>query len=81
MPSHNVPAYPIGRRIGPGCTRWRLSDILAYEAACAGESAPSLPPDQERYLSARQLALRHGVGVATVWRRSAAAQRKSSERP
>lgn len=63
--------YPLPVRIGPNCTRWALSSVLAYEAACAGESAPELSPEKEKYLTARQLAYRHGVCEATVWRRAA----------
>lgn len=51
-----------------GSTRWRLSDLLAYEAAQIGEPAPSLTPDAERYLQDVQVAERLGVSRNTVWR-------------
>ena len=78
MFQHELPPYPTPIHFGPGCTRWPLSTVLAYEAACAGVVAPELSPDQERYLTASQLASRHGVGEATVWRRAAGRQRRGS---
>lgn len=59
--------FPTPHRL-QGSTRWRLSEILAYEAAKVGEPAPALPPEQERYLQDRQVAARFGVSRNTVWR-------------
>lgn len=51
-----------------GATRWRLSDILGYEAARLGRPAVELEPDEERYLSDKQLAERFGVTRGSIWR-------------
>lgn len=51
-----------------GTSRWRLSDILAFEAARAGEPAPRIEPQADRYLAARDVAARLGVTISTIWR-------------
>ena len=46
--------------------RWRLSELLVYEAALAGEPPPPpLSPEQERWLTAAQL--RHRLSVSDMW--------------
>ena len=46
--------------------RWRLSELLVYEAALANEPPPPpLPPEQERWLTAAQL--RHRLSVSDMW--------------
>jgi hypothetical protein len=50
--------------------RWRLSELLPYEAALAGEPPPPpLPPEQERWLTAAQLRDRLSVSDMWIWRR------------
>ena len=71
-------SFPTPIRVSPGCTRWSLSRLLEYEAACGAEAVAKLPPSQERYLSVRQVAERLGISVASVWRRSAASNREST---
>lgn len=51
-----------------GTSRWRLSDILAFEAARAGAPAPRIEPQAECYLAASAVAARLGVTVSTIWR-------------
>lgn len=51
-----------------GSSRWRLSEIMRYEAERAGTPVPHLEPQAERYLSARAVAERLDVSVSTVWR-------------
>ncbi len=61
--------HPQPVKIGDGCTRWRLSDLERYEAARAGEQEPSpRKPEDERYLSVKQVADRYGASVPSVWR-------------
>ena len=46
---------------------WKLSDLLKYEAAVAGETMPDqLPPEDERFLTAAQVRERYG-GVSDMW--------------
>jgi predicted DNA-binding transcriptional regulator AlpA len=33
------PAFPRPVKLSPACTRWRLSEIEAWEQACAAEAA------------------------------------------
>lgn len=61
------PMFPAPVRLR-GVTRWPLSGVLAYEAACRGEPAPELPPADERYLTARMVAERLATSERTVWR-------------
>jgi predicted DNA-binding transcriptional regulator AlpA len=72
-------SFPTPIRVSPGCTRWPLSRLLEYEAACGAVAVPELMPSQERYLSVRQVAERLGISVASVWRRSAASHRETSQ--
>jgi hypothetical protein len=61
--------FPKPIKIGPSSTRWKLSDLEAYEAGAAGESPP--PPREaqdERYLSVQAVAARYEAHVCTVWR-------------
>lgn len=66
--------FPAPHSIGLRSTRWRLSEILAYEAAQVGESAPALSPADERYLRDVEVAERLGVSRNTVWRWTKEAQ-------
>lgn len=60
---------PTPHQLGQGgCTRWRLSEILKFEAAKNGEPTPVIAPEAERYLSDVQVAERFGVSRNTVWR-------------
>lgn len=63
--------FPNPVHFGPGATRWRLSEIVRFEAARTGEQAPALLPEQERYLRDQDVANRLGVSRNTVWRWSA----------
>lgn len=50
--------------------RWKLSDILAWEAALTGEvSPPPLPPEKEKWFTAAQLRDRLSVSDMWLWRR------------
>lgn len=60
--------FPKPSRLGTNCTRWALSDLLKYEAAQLGESAPDILPESERYLTVKEVAARFSVGKTTVWR-------------
>jgi len=67
--------FPQAVKLSLGMTRWRLSDLEAYEAAACGEPAPEpRPSDRERYLSAKQVAERYGCSTVSVWRWSAASR-------
>ncbi len=61
--------FPSPIKLSAGSTRWRLSSLEAYEAACAGRSEPK-PRNavDERYLTVKQVAVRYGASVPTVWR-------------
>lgn len=61
--------FPSPIKLSAGSTRWPLSALEAYEAACKGQSAPH-PRNtaEERYLSVKQVAARYGASVPTVWR-------------
>lgn len=51
-----------------GTSRWRLSDILAFEASRSGAPAPRIEPQADRYLTANDLAERFRVADSTIWR-------------
>lgn len=72
----NRPAFPQPQKLSPAVTRWRLSDLVAYEAETSGGQAQKI--DQEVFLNVGQVAKRYGVSVATVWRWSAASGRASA---
>lgn len=61
-------SFPAPRQLGVSCTRWRLSSLLTYEAARNGQPAPSITPEEERYLSDKQVSERYCVSRGTVWR-------------
>ena len=64
-PPFPPPKFKAGMR-----RHWKLSDLLEYEAAAAGEEPPEpLPPDKERFLTAKQLRERYGVSDMWIWRR------------
>ena len=55
------PSYHGTRRL------WRLSELLAYERASAGQPPdPPLPPADEHFLTAAQVKARYG-GVSDMW--------------
>lgn len=60
--------FPGPYRFGTGATRWRLSEILAFEAARTGQKSEPLPPEQERYLRDQDVAQRLGISRNSVWR-------------
>lgn len=60
--------FPIPRHLGVNTTRWPLSSLLHYEANRDGKCPPTLSPEQERYLTVREVAARYAVGITTVWR-------------
>ena len=61
--------FPRWIHLGPNCTRWRLSDLEAYEARCSGGPEPlARSPENERYMSVRQVAERYETSVPTIWR-------------
>lgn len=63
-----VKAFPQPFRIGNAAARWRLSDVLTFEAGRAGGPTPEIDPAEERYLPARAVAQRLGVSTSTIWR-------------
>jgi len=60
--------FPQPVKLGDSATRWRLSDVLAYEAKRTGAAPPSIDPAHEQFLSVRAVAARLGVAPSTVWR-------------
>lgn len=73
-----MPTFPRPVAVGVRATRWRLSDLLVYEARCAGTPTPELDPTQERFLTARQVAERLGVATSTIWRYAGLATKEAS---
>jgi hypothetical protein len=66
MPLFPEPSY-FGKR-----RHWRLSELLAYEAAAAGKPPPEPgDPAEERYLTATQVKTRYQVSDMWLHRRSA----------
>ncbi|MGE3771477.1 MAG: hypothetical protein AB7I32_01020 [Gammaproteobacteria bacterium] len=57
---------PVG--LAPATKRWKLSDLLRYEAAQAGGDPSSVAVEHERFLTDRQVAERYGIARPTVWR-------------
>lgn len=63
------PKFPDPTYIGR-TRRWKLSEVLAYEAACAGlPPVPLSSPVDEVYLSAAQIRQRLNVSDMWLWRR------------
>jgi len=60
--------FPQPVKLGDSATRWRLSEVMAYEAARTGAAPPKIDPAYEQYLSVRVVAERMGVACSTVWR-------------
>ena len=60
--------FPHPVKLGPQTTVWKLSDLLAFEAAQAGQPAPMLSPGEERFLPVKLVAERYSRSVCTVWR-------------
>jgi prophage regulatory protein len=42
-----VPGFPAPITLSPGCVRWRLEDLVAWEAVKAGAPAPTVPETRE----------------------------------
>jgi len=60
--------FPQPVKLSGNASRWRLSDLLAWEAARNGAAAaPDLPASEERYLRDVEVAARYGVHRVTVW--------------
>ncbi len=70
------PPFPLPVKFGASATRWRLSDLLAYEAEVRGEEHESAEHQDNRYLSAEQVAERYSVSRASIWRWTAQADRR-----
>jgi len=68
--------FPQPIRLGQACTRWRESDLLAWEQACSGTTASvQIPESAHRtYLRDTEVARRYSVSRCTVWRWSSEAQ-------
>lgn len=61
--------FPTPIHLGPCATRWRLSDLERFEAACSSRSVASLRDAlEERYLTVKEVSARYGASVSTVWR-------------
>lgn len=55
--------FPKPARLGPATTRWRESDLLAWEGIA------NIPPEAHRtYLKDADVAARYSVSRATIWR-------------
>lgn len=65
-------AFPQPHRLSSATTRWRLSELTAYEARVADTDHVPETVEQERFLTCAQVAKRYGVSVATIWRWAAA---------
>lgn len=65
----NANDFPTPVKFSDGCTRWVLSDLEAFEALRLGRPIPPRrSSEDERYLSARQVADRLGTSTSTIWR-------------
>lgn len=76
-PNRNIP-FPQPHKLAPGASRWALSDLLAYEAACRGEDSPPQLTEGERFLKSHEVARRYDVGSATVWRWAVEARERTA---
>lgn len=64
--------FPPAVRLGPATTRWRESDLLAFEGV------PEIPASAaSRYLRDVEVAARYGVSRQTVWRWAAESAQRS----
>jgi len=71
------PAFPKPIRISANCARWRLSELLRFDADLEGREPVQLSEEQERYMSARDVARRYGVSTASVYRWATRTERNS----
>ena len=60
--------FPAPKKLGVSMTRWRLSEILQYEAERTGEPVPRIDPADERWLTVGEVADRFAASVPTIWR-------------
>jgi predicted DNA-binding transcriptional regulator AlpA len=60
--------FPRPVRLARNSTRWRLHDLIVYEAACSGAPIPEHDPATDRYLTDREVAARYGVSRVAPWR-------------
>lgn len=67
--------FPQPFHLTDSATRWRLSDILAFESARTGTGSARLAPADESYLSAKAVGERLGVSASTIWRWAAESAR------
>lgn len=73
MENLDIP-FPAPVSLAPGSTRWRLSDLMRWESARAGEPAPAIDRASDQYLTDRQVAARLGVARQSIWRWCAVAR-------
>lgn len=64
--------FPGPLAINEATKRWRLSDLLRYEAAIAGTDPAAVKVERESFLTDKQVAERYGVARGSVWRWAAA---------
>lgn len=62
--------FPAPHRLTEGTTRWRLSELAAWDG--------TEHTGTDTYLRAVEVAQRYGVSNATIWRWAAAAERRGS---
>lgn len=67
---HATPAvpFPQPRQLGANATRWKLSELLAFEAARDNREPPTVTADAERWLTSNEVCHRLGIGRTTLWR-------------
>lgn len=63
--------FPGPLAINQATKRWRLSDLMRYEAEIAGNDPATVRVERESFLTDKQVAERYGVSRPTVWRWSA----------
>lgn len=66
--------FPSPLAINEATKRWRLSDLLRYEAEIAGEDPSLINVDAEAFLTDKQVGQRYGVARGSVWRWAAGAK-------
>ncbi|HMM76153.1 MAG TPA: hypothetical protein PJ986_10625 [Gammaproteobacteria bacterium] len=69
--------FPQPVQLGESTVRWRLSDLLRYEAARAGTDPAAVSVGAEQFLRDQQVAERYGVARGSIWRWAAAAREAS----
>jgi len=69
-PALPKPTYFNGRR------KWKLSEIINYEKACAGLEPVEMDPREDCWLNSAQLRTRFSVSDMWLWRHTTGARRQ-----